>query len=181
MIFLFLLKLTYFLIPGAFANMIPVFVKKLNFFNYPLDFRMNFFGERLFGANKTFRGLFFGIGIAIILLFFQQILYNYRFFKNLSLIDYSMVNFLLFGFLTGFGVLVGDLIGSFLKRRLYVAPGKSLLIVDQINGGFGLAIFIVPVYFKSLIFAIWIILAWTIGHFILKYLGYLLKLYKEKI
>lgn len=181
MIAWFLLQLIYFLIPGAFANMMPVFVKRLHFLNYPVDLGVKLFGERLFGANKTFRGLFFGIVLAIILVFLQQVLYNYELFKNLSLIDYSGINFLLFGFLTGFGVLFGDLIGSFLKRRLHVSAGKSLLIVDQINGGLGLAIFIVPFYFKSLIFAIWLILAWTIGHFILKYLGHLFGMYKEKI
>ncbi len=177
----FIIHILYLLIPGAFANMAPVLFKKFNFLNYPVDFGLKFGKNRLFGTNKTFRGFFFGILGSIIFVFIQRILFNYELFRNISLIDYSKINLILFGFLIGFSVLFGDLIGSFIKRRLNVGPGKSLFIVDQVNGGVGFALFVIPFYFKSWSLALWILIIWTIGHLIIKYFGYLLKIDKEKI
>lgn len=170
----------YFLVPAALANMAPVFVKKFNFLNYPVDFKLKINGKRIFGDNKTFRGLFLGIISAIIFVFVQKYLYNFEFFESLSIVDYASVNSLLLGFFVGSGVLIGDLVGSFIKRRFSFRPGESFLILDQVNGGIGIA-FVSYFYFKSWILILWIILIWLIGHFIIKYLGYLLNIYKEKI
>lgn len=192
MSFLFIIQILYLLVPAAVANMAPVFAKKINFLNYSVDFGLKIGKNRLFGTNKTFRGFFFGVLGSIIFVLLQRILFNYRFFRNLSLVDYGEINLILFGFLIGFGVLFGDLIGSFIKRRLKVGPGKSLLVIDQINGGFGFALFIfifyaftedLHLYFDigSLLFLLSIVLIWGIGHLIIKYLGYLLGIDKKKI
>lgn len=178
---IFLLRVLYLIVPAAIANMMPVFVKKINFINYPIDFKVNFTGKRLLGDNKTFRGLFFGIIGSIIIVFIQKYLFSYEIFRNISLIDYSEINFILFGFLGGFGVLFGDLIGSFIKRRLDIAPGKSLFMIDQINGGFGFVLLTGLFYLRSWSLIFWILLIWTVGHFALKYVGYLFNIYKEKI
>ena len=42
-------------------------------------------------------------------------------------------NGILIGFLLGFGALVGDALGSFLKRRLGIGRGKPAPILDQID------------------------------------------------
>src|SRR3989344_4490880 len=150
-------QLLYFLIPAAVANMAPVFVK-----------------NRLLGDHKTFRGLVAAIIGAMIVIYLQLILYDFKFFRDLSLIDYSQINFLILGFLIGFGVMFGDAVGSFIKRRFNTAPGKSLLFIDQINGALGLAIFVMPFYLKSWKLFFYILIIWTLGHFIFKFLGYLL-------
>ena len=40
---------------------------------------------------------------------------------------------ILIGFLLGFGALLGDAIGSFLKRRLGIGRGKPAPILDQLD------------------------------------------------
>lgn len=179
--FMFLLKILYLLLPAAFANMIPVFFRKINFLNYPLDFKLKFFGNRLFGNNKTFRGLIFGILGSEIIVLLQSFLYKYELFFNISLVNYNLVNILGFGFLVGFGVLFGDLVSSFVKRRFSFKSGEHFFVLDQINGGLGFGFFIVLSYFKSWGLFLWVILVWFFGHLVIKYLGYLFGMYKEKI
>ena len=177
-----IVKVLYFLMPAAFANMTPVFVRNsFKFLAYPVDFNKKLFGSRLFGSHKTFRGFIFGILAGIIIVILQSYLYRYNFFQNISLLDYTRVNIFIFGFLIGFGVLFGDLIGSFIKRRFNFKSGESFYVLDQINSGIGLAVFIVPFYFKSWNLAFWIIIIWFIGHFIIKYVGYLFNIDKKSI
>ena len=45
----------------------------------------------------------------------------------------SVSSGILIGFLLGFGALLGDAIGSFLKRRLGIGRGKPAPILDQLD------------------------------------------------
>ena len=177
----FLLQVVYLLVPTAIANMMPVFVKKIRLLDYPVDFGLKINKKRLFGKNKTFRGMLFGVVGAILIVFLQGFFYRYEVFKNLSLVDFSSINLILFGFLIGFGILVGDLFGSFIKRRLNLRPGKSFYILDQLDSILGFSLFVIPVYFKSWSLFLYAVVVWFVGHLILKYLGHLFGLYKEKI
>lgn len=177
-----ILQIIYFLLPAALANMMPVFVKeKYEYLNKPIDFGLKIGDKRILGDNKTFRGLIAGIVGSYLVVYLQLILSDFSFFRDLSLVDYSTISFLSFGFLMGFGTLFGDIIGSFIKRRLNIEPGKSLLIIDQINGAVGVGIFVLPFYLKSWLVFFYIIIVWTLGHFLIKYLGYLLKIDKKEI
>src|SRR4030067_3618321 len=97
-----------FIFPAYCANGAPV----LGGGGKPLDFGKNFFdGKRIFGANKTFRGFFFGLAIG----------------SAVGVIDCLLFGFpWLFAFLTPVGALLGDLMGAFLKRRLDIKPGGVL-------------------------------------------------------
>jgi len=55
------------------------------------------------------------------------------------------------------------------------------LILDQINAVIGIAVFVFPFYLKSLEILIWITFVWLIGHFIIRYTGFLFGLNKEKL
>ena len=136
-----LIRIFWFFLPAGFANMVPVLFKWINFFNHPIDFNRQLNKKPIFGKNKTFRGLFFGILIAVLIVFCQKLLYPY--IINISLVDYSSINFVLLGFLLGFGALSGDLIKSFFKRRLNVNPGKSLVPFDQLDWIIGAIIFVI--------------------------------------
>jgi hypothetical protein len=179
---LFLVRIVYFIIPAAFSNMMPVIVrpyfKKLK---YPLDFNKKISGIRILGNNKTFRGLIFGILGSIVLILLQTYLYQYNFFRNISLIDYTQINPIIFGFLTGFSVLFGDAVASFIKRRLEFKPGESFFLLDQINGSLGFSIIVLPFYLDSMKLAIWINIVWIIGHLIIKVISYLFKFEKKAI
>ena len=167
----------YFLLPAALANMMPVFVK--NYFKileYPLDFNFKFFdGKRILGAHKTFRGLIFGILGAMIVALIQKNLHTNYIFNAVSLVNYSEINILLFGFLMGFGVIFGDALGSFVKRRFNFKPGESFYLLDQAGSALGIGMFVVPFY--SIIFNnyVYIFLFWILGHFFIKFIGYIMK------
>jgi len=118
---LLILQYIYFLLPAGFANMAPVLTKKIfKSLAIPIDYYKKFQGRYIFGPHKTIRGLLFGIVFSIIIISIiismQRFLYNYDFFRSISLINYSE-NVLLLGFLMGFGAISGDLIESFLYKR----------------------------------------------------------------
>ncbi|MFH1505647.1 MAG: CDP-archaeol synthase [archaeon] len=128
----FVLKCLYLFLPVYFSNMAPVILKKIPLPHHPVDFGKSFRGKRIFGANKSWKGIFLGVILAIIISFIQvQYLNHVPFFDTLILIEYS--NWLLVGFMMGLGGLLGDLIESFFKRQLGIGPGKPLYIIDQID------------------------------------------------
>ena len=116
-LFMLILKSMYLMLPAYFANMAPVIVKKINIFDYPVDFNKKFGKKPLFGKHKTFRGFIFGIVFAITIAYVQFRLAEADSFWSISILDYE--KWLLIGFLMGFGALSGDLIKSFFKRRIF--------------------------------------------------------------
>ena len=130
-----LIKLIYFLLPAAAANIIPVLVKNnFKILSYPLDLKAKFFdGKRVLGDHKTFRGVIFAVIAAVIAVLIQRELHDNYLFNALSLVNYQEINIWLFGTLIGLGVMLGDSLGSFAKRRLDIKPGKSFYLVDQIS------------------------------------------------
>ncbi|MBI2650336.1 CDP-2,3-bis-(O-geranylgeranyl)-sn-glycerol synthase [Candidatus Woesearchaeota archaeon] len=175
---IFLLKCFYLMLPAYFANMAPVIVKKVNLFVFPIDFNKKIKNKPVLGKNKTFRGLIFGIVFAIAIVYFQFLLYNLVFFKNISFFNYE--NWLLFGFLMGFGALIGDLVKSFFKRRLGFEPGAKFVPFDQTDFVVGALIFIMPIF--DLTFKIFItsLLLSFILHIIVNHSAFYLKIRNEK-
>jgi CDP-2,3-bis-(O-geranylgeranyl)-sn-glycerol synthase len=164
-----IIQTIWFFLPAGFANMFASLSKRINFLNYPIN-------KKLFGSNKTYRGFLFGVLAAIIICFIQFLLYPYT--KTIAITNYS--NFILIGFLLGFGALLGDLIESFFKRRIKIKPGKSWPIFDQLDWIIG-AIILSSLYIRlsathiiiAIIFAI-------IIHPTFNLLGYNLRLQKNK-
>jgi CDP-2,3-bis-(O-geranylgeranyl)-sn-glycerol synthase len=75
-------------------------------------------GRPLFGKNKTFRGFFVGLAIGTLAGLGETAVFGYP---------------VLFGLTLSIGALLGDLAGAFLKRRLDIAPGGLLPVIDQID------------------------------------------------
>ncbi len=174
-------QVIYFLIPGAFANMAPVLVKKwFKKLEYPIDCNKKIFGERILGDHKTFRGLIFGILAAIFGVFLQVLLYNFSFFKDLSVINYPTVNIVLLGFLIGFGILLGDAIGSFFKRRFKIRPGKEFMPVDQLDSPIVMFLILLPFGYFDFRFVLIGVIFWGIGHILINYIGWYFKIKKNK-
>ncbi len=177
-ILLFLLKCFYLMLPAYFANMAPVIVKKVNLFVFPIDFSKKINNKPIFGRNKTFRGLIFGVIFSIIVAYAQFLLYGVEFFKGISFIDYN--NWLLFGFLMGFGALTGDLIKSFFKRRLGLKPGARFVPFDQMDFVIGAFIFIIPVFKAALsILVVSLLLSFALD-IMVNHLAFYLKIRNEK-
>lgn len=173
-----ILKSIYFMAPVYFANMAPVLVKNINFLDYPIDFNKRFRGEPILGNHKTWRGLFFGVIAGIVSAYIQYRLFAYLFFAGISIIDYS--DWLVIGFLLGFGALFGDLVKSFFKRRLDIKPGRQFIPWDQLDYTIGSLLLISVFYVPSAEIIVSVLIINFLLHVIANHLAYYLRLSKVK-
>ena len=180
-IIFYLLRCLYFMLPGIAANMAPVLVKDiLKKWAVPIDFGKKIGKKRIFGNNKTIRGVIFAVLFSIAFAYLQFLLYRYTLFRALSFFDYS-VKWLYAGLLMGFGVMFGDLVNSFIKRRIGLKPGKPFIPWDQINSVVGALIFILPVYVPSILTVITLVVMAFCLHIGFNLLGYFMNLKKTKL
>ncbi|MFA5188272.1 MAG: CDP-archaeol synthase [Patescibacteria group bacterium] len=172
-----ILQALYFMLPAYFANMAPVFAAKIfgKKLAWPLDFGKKYKGQEFLGKNKTWRGLIAGVLIGVLTVYLQSYLFQFEFFKSISILDYTQINLILYGFLFGFGVILGDAVKSFFKRRAKIKPGDKWFPWDQLDflGGLILIAFVyMPVW--PIIFLVVIIS--PLLPIIANWLGYLLKI-----
>ncbi len=108
----------------------------------PMDFGHNAWdGRRLIGDGVTWRGTIGGGLFGMIIGGLLGLLANYGigsyYFSLISsqvtIISGNIPQGLLIGLLLGFGALIGDAIGSFLKRRLNFERGKAVPLLDQLD------------------------------------------------
>lgn len=158
-----------FIFPAYCANATPVLAGG----GTKMDFGRNFVdGKRIFGNNKTFSGFFFGWGVGLLVGLAEGFVFG---FDNYPI---------LFSILIPLGALLGDLTGAFIKRRLSIAPGGLLPVVDQIDFVVGAVVF-------SLLLSLinWQGLSWEVIitvllitppiHLLTNFLAYKLKLKKH--
>lgn len=133
-----IIEALWFILPAYVANSVPVQIAKIPFlekYSQPVDFGKTFQGRRIFGDSKTWRGLIFGIffgTIVAIIQFYFQVTAS-EFFGTTSLPKMSLE----LGFMLSVGALIGDLISSFVKRRVGLGPGEPAPLLDQLNFVFG--------------------------------------------
>jgi len=120
------LELTYkvlFLAPAFVANASPLIAKRFLRKRHPVDFGRNFIdGRRIFGDNKSWEGVITGILVGTVVGAALTPLYGC-----------SYIKLAVAGFTQGVGSMVGDLMNSFLKRRLGINPGGPLPFLDQVS------------------------------------------------
>jgi len=124
----------YFILPAYFSNGAGLVFGG----GMPVDFgKSDSTGNRWIGDGVTWRGLIGGTVIGIITgavqgYFGPQILAEFGDYIITPIIT-NIPQGILIGFLLGFGALLGDAIGSFLKRRLGIGRGKPAPILDQLD------------------------------------------------
>ncbi len=120
-----------FIFPAYCANAAPVLAGG----GFPIDFGKTFFdGKPVFGKNKTFRGFFFGLMIGTGVGLLESMIFGYP---------------MPFGIMLSLGALLGDLTGAFMKRRLGIAPGHLLPVVDQVDFVVGALVSALPLYLPA--------------------------------
>ena len=138
-----ILTVFYLVLPAYFANMAPVIFGKLGWFKslaVPIDQGKKIGGDYIFGSGKTWRGIVSAVILGMIIAAIQAWLYHYDIFRNISLLNYPD-KFIIFGASAGLGAILGDLLKSFLKRRVGIKSGKSWPVFDQVDFIFGFFIF----------------------------------------
>jgi CDP-2,3-bis-(O-geranylgeranyl)-sn-glycerol synthase len=151
-------------------------------FYQPLDFGKTYRGKPIFGANKTWLGLFSGIVMATLIIAIQKYLYaRSGYFQEISWIDYQSNAVWLLGPLFGAGALLGDAVKSFFKRRAHVAPGNRWFPFDQIDFIIGGLLFSLPVVQLSPGKYALVLIVYFVGQMLTVYTGYLIGLREKPI
>ncbi|MCA3244257.1 MAG: CDP-archaeol synthase [Alphaproteobacteria bacterium] len=149
------------LTPALVANMAPILVKPLwPQFNQPIDCGLRLRNRPLLGANKTWRGLLAGMllgGIASWLI---------------SLATTAQPAGFWFGVLAGFWALLGDMVGSALKRQLDIPSGGHLPILDEADYIVGFLLVTALITSWSLGFVLFAIVLVLLANPLVNRLGY---------
>ena len=173
-------------------NMIWCKLPVLQKIQVPIDFGKNFIDKkRIFGENKTWKGLVGYIILNIITTIFWGIICN---IANLNNFNYFYINYqnttafnAFIGLLLGLGYSLFELPNSFFKRRLNITPGKTItgfkkiifIFLDQADSVFGCCL--VVWIFYNLGFKLYLIyvLVGAFTHIILNMILYFLRLRKN--
>ncbi|MCX6770329.1 MAG: CDP-2,3-bis-(O-geranylgeranyl)-sn-glycerol synthase [Candidatus Micrarchaeota archaeon] len=120
-----IIRLVLFILPSYFANSTPVLLGG----GKPLDFGRKWSdGNRIFGDGKTIRGFFAGALAGLLIGSLEALILPYTpYALYATTADYAIA-----GLLLGLGTMLGDLFGSFIKRRQGIARGKPSILTDQL-------------------------------------------------
>ncbi len=152
----------------------------------PIDNGKTWLGKRIFGDNKTYRGILMtGIGTALGCLS-QMFLHRFEAIHKLELLDYSSGQVVIIGFMVGAAAMLSELPNSFLKRQIDIAPGATtsgflslfFYIFDQIDYLVGVWIvfaFVIGITFQRVVFSAVFLF---FSHQIISVLGYWLGMRK---
>jgi CDP-2,3-bis-(O-geranylgeranyl)-sn-glycerol synthase len=164
------------------ANAIPV----IGGGGKPIDGGRNFRdGHRILGNGKTIRGFIVGIVFGTLTGVGQFLAAPYlkpvlaQFVNITPEMDYVLNITVPVTFLLSLGALTGDVIGSFIKRRVNLKSGDPSPFLDQTGFIIMALIFAFPLMLPSPVFVIVLILT-TLGiHWLSNVVGYLLGLKKN--
>jgi hypothetical protein len=126
-------------LPILIAGLVLILVLRKNLLpklDEPIDFGAKIQGKRIFGDNKTWRGIiiYIGMSIAACIVLWSV---SHR-FSNLINVVFSL-NPLYIGSAIALSYILGELINSFVKRRLNIDPGalsgaRAQLLLDHVDG-----------------------------------------------
>lgn len=176
----------WFFLPAGLANMSPVIANHIPVYknwNTPMDFGLKFRGKRIFGDNKTWRGMVLGIVIATVTLGLQVWAFNnYGWAEDVAInINYFILPTFILGPLFAIGALGGDAIESFFKRQRGIKPGQSWFPFDQLDyiaGGLLASWFVIQLTLQEYLA---VIVVWFCLHIITVYIGYVFGIRDAKI
>lgn len=184
-----ILKLLIFSIPVTFAAILHMVAVKINLFPFlkiPIDFGRSINGKRIFGDNKTYRGVVLLVIFSILGSYFLWYLERTSaVVREHNILDFHNYSPVLYGLLFGIAYTLFELPNSFIKRRFGIEEGKrgaiSNIIADQIDSPIGCMLVIMP--FSSMDFRFFAagIVFYLFLHMFFNFLLFLLKLRKNPL
>ncbi len=125
---------------AAIVHIVMIKKKVLEVLKKPVDSGATFRGKRLFGDNKTWRGVIVYVVVSMLAIVPQHL-------WRIPGVEFSGLDYatwqgtLLLGFLLGLGFALGELPNSFLKRQLGIEAGERgnafFVILDQVDSLIG--------------------------------------------
>jgi hypothetical protein len=155
----------------------------LAFLYHPIDRGRKFRGRRIFGENKTYRGLVVvSLGTAIGFGFQSLLFHRIASIRGVELFDYAFFKSIALGAAVGVAAMLSELPNSFIKRQFEIAPGtaakgwKSVIfyVYDQIDfllGAWLVLAVVVPVTVTRVLFSSGLLL---VAHQLMSSVGYAL-------
>ena len=155
----------------------------LAFLCRPIDRGRKFRGKRIFGDNKTYRGVVV-VSLGTVLGFGLQSLLLHRIasVRSVELFDYAFFKSLALGGAVGVAAMLSELPNSFIKRRFEIAPGRAakgwkgvvFYVYDQVDfllGSWLVLAIAVPVTAGRVLFSAGLLL---VAHQLMSSVGYAL-------
>lgn len=177
-----ILEVIWFFLPGFAANMAPVFAARYHWLpslKLPLDARYTLGNDRILGNNKTVRGLVVGLIAGTLVGMGQYLVVRGLGVGATSLFSYSsLITSMALGYWLGLGALLGDIIKSFLKRRVTIPAGESWIPWDQIDIVIGMLLMTAWIIPFSLIHIVSAFVIVGGGMFVVSVLGFRLRIKK---
>lgn len=159
----------------------------LAFLCHPIDRGRKFRGKRIFGDNKTYRGVVVvGLGTAIGFGLQSLVLHRIASIRGIELFDYTLFKSVTLGGAVGVAAMLSELPNSFIKRRFEIAPGSVarglkgaiFYVYDQIDfllGSWLVLAIVVPVTVGRVLFSAGLLL---VAHQLMSSVGYALGMRK---
>lgn len=167
----------WFIFPAYVANAVPVLVGG----GRPVDLGRNFLdGRRIFGDGKTFRGLAGGLVAGTLAGIFEAFISSWVIVKLgdvTKLSDVSLVTLRyepLRALLISCGALLGDMLGSFIKRRMGMKGGAPAPLLDQLTFLLGALILVSFIFAFQLEYAIILVILTPLIHLAANATSYLI-------
>lgn len=166
----------WFFLPAGLANMFPIFAAHLpvvRHWDYPMDFNLQFRGQRVLGSHKTIRGLITAVIVGMLFVLIQKELFlHFGYLQNIVQINYAAINPFILGALLGLGAILGDAVKSFFKRQVGIPSGETWMFFDQLDYIIGGILFTywyvqIPIMYYILLIIIYFslhLLSTVIGH-----------------
>src|SRR5215475_4475271 len=155
----------------------------LAFLCRPIDRGRKFRGKRIFGDNKTYRGVVVvSLGTAIGFGLQSLLLHRIASVRGAELFDYTFFKSVALGLTIGVAAMLSELPNSFIKRQVEIAPGTAakgwkaviFYLYDQIDfllGAWLVLAIVVPVTVGRVLLSIVLLL---VAHQIMSSVGYAL-------
>ena len=145
------IQVFFIILPILVAGLLFIFSLKKNLFSFfrkPLDFNRTVFGKRIFGDNKTFRGIILmPVYVGLVVFTFGRFLEWTGVDLNKIVFDYSVTGWK-YSLVYGLAFSLAELPNSFIKRQLAINPGQQIVfgwrslfvLIDNIDSLLGCGI-----------------------------------------
>ncbi len=171
-----LVEAVWLILPAYAANGLAPLARGKHYLDGGRNFRD---GKRIFGNGKTWEGSILGVVCAVLVSSIMQFVYPLLPWGTsgvpLTLIQMGP----LAGALLGLGAIIGDLVGSFLKRRLGLPRGHPVPVLDQLDFIVGSFVFVSVVFPTNFSWLILLVIVTPFFHLSANYMAFLLGVKKE--